>query len=109
MRKLFIAAMSLCVSLVNAQEYKVFMDLTAIVNDELPVEVVFEGFELEGKVEYQMPKMVPGTYSINNFGRVIKELNAYDAEGNELGVVRLDDNRWEIAEGSSLHRVFLYG
>lgn len=51
---------------------------------------------------YAMPKIIPGTYSISDFGLLIKNFKALDSEGKELPVQRLDDNRWSISSAGSL-------
>lgn len=56
-------------------------------------------------VELHFPKMVPGTYAINNFGRFISDVKAYDESGNLLRVERLDTNRWRIENSASLKKV----
>ena len=88
-----------------AQEYKVIIDLTQMENDKVPVEITFNGLDMEKQEEYQMPKMVPGTYSISDFGRVIDTLYAYDVDGNTIAVERLDVNRWKIDEAVNLSKI----
>lgn len=51
---------------------------------------------------YAMPKIIPGTYSISDFGLLIKNFKALDSEGKELPVQRLDDNRWSISNAGAL-------
>jgi len=88
-----------------AQEYHVKVDLKAIKEDEIPVEIKFEGFDLENSVEFQLPKVVPGTYSISDFGRVVQSLEAFDGDGNKLTVDRLDLNRWSIQQADKLRKI----
>ncbi|MEM9983198.1 MAG: peptidase M61, partial [Bacteroidota bacterium] len=57
------------------------------------------------EAEFQMPKIVPGTYAIYDFGRFISDFKAYDAKGKELSVKRLDDNRWQIESPKQLHKI----
>ncbi|MBK9613952.1 MAG: hypothetical protein IPO34_21815 [Dehalococcoidia bacterium] len=42
------------------------------------------------------PKIVPGTYSIYDFGRFIFEFNAYDKKGNKLKFEPVDVNQYKI-------------
>jgi len=55
-----------------------------------------------GEVFFQMPVSVPGTYQRQDWGRLVSELRALDAEGGELAVERVDENRWRIAERGRL-------
>jgi predicted metalloprotease with PDZ domain len=57
------------------------------------------------KIKYFMPKIVPGTYTINNFGRFISGLKAYSADGSELPVERIDTNSWEISRAAELKKI----
>ncbi len=56
-------------------------------------------------IKYFMPKIVPGTYTINNFGRFVTEMKAFDHNGNELSVNRLDTNTWEISNADNLKNI----
>ena len=56
-------------------------------------------------IEYHFPKIVPGTYAINNFGRFVSELKAYDRNNSELSVVRKDTNIWSISGASKLDHI----
>lgn len=96
---IFISAIS------SAQSYDVFIDLTKAIDDKVPVEIRFNDFDLPESIEFQMPKMVPGTYSISDFGRVLTEFKAFNADGSEIAVTRIDDNRWLIKPSDSLDKV----
>ena len=56
-------------------------------------------------VTYHIPKIVPGTYSIDNYGTFIEDLKAYNAKGEELTVVKEDDNSWTITTSSPLDKI----
>lgn len=88
-----------------AQEYNIGIDLTKMKNDRVPVEIEFNDFKFDESVEYHMPKSIPGTYSISDFGRVINDFKAFDINGNELSVNKLDINRWEINEAAKLTKI----
>ena len=106
MKYFLIIVQLICISVISmAQSYNVFIDLTKVNNDKVPVEISFTDFNLSDSIEFQMPKIVPGTYSISDFGRTLSEFKAFDAEGTEIEVTRIDDNRWLIKESDSLARV----
>lgn len=54
---------------------------------------------------YNMPKIVPGTYSISNFGRFVNNVVAYDVSGDALPVMQIDTNRWAVADASRLDHI----
>lgn len=51
---------------------------------------------------YNMPKIVPGTYSISDFGRFVDGFYALSKNGDTLDHIRLDTNRWAIANAREL-------
>ena len=74
------------------------IDLHRLQNDRLTVEVKLPA----GVKEFCFPKMVPGTYAIYNFGRYVQNLQAYDASGKQILVIRKDTNSYTFANASSL-------
>lgn len=85
-------------------KYQIAVDLNKVSSDMLDVEVLVPPVTKD-KIEFQMPKMVPGTYAIYDFGRFVNGFKAFDASGNELTVKRLTDNRWEISNATKLHKL----
>ena len=75
-----IAGLCLIGNLALAQgRYSYTLDLSQVENDELEINLVPPGSE-EEEVEFHFPKIVPGTYSIYDFGRFVKSFKAYDKE-----------------------------
>lgn len=92
-------------SLAIAQDsYKVLIDLTQTKKDRVPVELAVPAIT-EDEVEYHMAKIVPGTYSISDFGRFIVDFKALDSAGNELEYVETSANRWTIKNASQLKKI----
>jgi len=86
------------------KEYKFSVDLTKPQDDKLTVEL--ETPPLRGKsVIYHLPRIVPGTYSINNYGSYVSNFKAFDKNGKELKVEKLDKNSWRIAKAKKLSRL----
>lgn len=84
---------------------KVFIDLNkASAEHKLNIEV-FPPQLNTPSIKYFFPKIVPGTYTINNFGRFISDFKAYDSGGNELAVNRIDTNIWEIQNADKLVKI----
>lgn len=54
------------------------------------------------EIIFHLPKMVPGTYHVYNFGRFLSGLKAEDAKGNELPVTMVDSSSWKIGNASRL-------
>ena len=89
---------------VAQDKYSVTIDLTKEENDRLPVEVLVPAIEND-EVEYHLAKIVPGTYSISDFGRMVDDLKAFDAEGNSLTVEKVSTNRWSIKDATKLSKI----
>ncbi|HAD97440.1 MAG TPA: peptidase M61 [Cryomorphaceae bacterium] len=91
----------------NDETYSVFMDLTAVKDDRLPVQIVppVLGYD---SVEFHMPKIVPGTYAIEDYGQFVSELKATDARGNALEIKQLDTNRWRVYKAKKLYKISYY-
>ncbi|MEM6644232.1 MAG: peptidase M61 [Bacteroidota bacterium] len=105
MKKSLIILLLLFVSQSFAQEkYEATLYLDKVENDQVPVELIVPSID-EDTIEYHMPKIVPGTYSISDFGRFVVDFQALDSLGNDLEVERISTNRWQIASASKLHRV----
>ncbi len=88
----------------SSTKYMVQIDMTDLTDDQVDVTVVPPMMN-EDTVVFAMPKIIPGTYDISDFGRFISEVKAYDSMGNELKVEELDDNRWQIINGKALYKV----
>lgn len=84
--------------------YEIYMNLDNVVDDKLKVEILTPTIAAD-TIEFQMPKIVPGTYSIYDFGRFLSDVHAYDKEGNELAVTNLSTNRWQIVGASNMEKI----
>ncbi|MEL6535119.1 MAG: PDZ domain-containing protein [Bacteroidota bacterium] len=103
--RLFLVGAVLSLGLLTAAQgqdrYQYLVDLNAVADDQLQVTLNTPKVR-ESTVEFHMPKIVPGTYAISDFGRWVSDLAALDASGNALPVKKLDKNRWEIGNATQL-------
>lgn len=81
--------------------YKFKVDLTVVKDDRVLVELEAPKIDKD-EIIYYMPKIIPGTYSIADYGRFVGDLKAFDKKGRELEVERLDDNSWKINNAKKL-------
>jgi predicted metalloprotease with PDZ domain len=96
---------TLCISTVYAGDsYRYSIDLAKVKDHTLPVEL-YTPHITTSQVTFSMPKMVPGTYSVYDFGRFASDFHAYDNLGHELPVAHLDTNSWEISNATTLSRI----
>lgn len=106
MKKIIVSFSILFASLSWAQNttYKFNIDLTKVNNDM--IQVLLEAPEIKSdKIIYNIPKMVPGTYRIYDFGQYSMDFEAFDKKGYAMSVTRLDDNRWEIDNAKNLAKI----
>lgn len=69
------------------------------------IELTVPEYDYGDSVEFHFPKIVPGTYSIYDFGRFVNEFSVTDEKGNQLPFQRLDNNRWLITRAKEIHNI----
>jgi len=86
------------------EDILVNINLNDIANDKVLVTVKSPKVKTD-EITYHIPKMVPGTYSQDNYGRYIDDLKAYDKKGNALNVNKKDTNSWSISNAKNLDKI----
>ncbi|MCY4419020.1 MAG: peptidase M61 [Cytophagales bacterium] len=86
------------------QVYRAELNLNEVQDDQLRVRL-YPPPLLEEEVEFHMPRIVPGTYSVYDFGRFLNNFEALDSLGQKLPSIKLDSNRWQIKNASRLHQI----
>lgn len=84
--------------------YQYTVDLTKVVNDKLSVELKTPPVKA-AEITFYLPKIIPGTYSIADYGRFVSDLKAFDKKGNALTVEHLNDNAWKIKNATKLAKI----
>jgi predicted metalloprotease with PDZ domain len=92
----FLAACSLGFS---QPKILVNLDLNTITNDQVTVSVKVP-FTNASSLVYRLPKIIPGTYSEDDYGKYIEQFKAFDAKGTSLTVTKMDENSWQIADAN---------
>ena len=97
------ASLLICTLAFSQEAYQVSIDLTKVENDQVPVSILVPEIN-EEVVEYHMAKVVPGTYSISDFGRFVTDFKALDKKGKELTVTVMGSgkNIYRIEDASKL-------
>ncbi|MDC6350206.1 peptidase M61 [Zeaxanthinibacter sp. PT1] len=80
------------------------LDLVNIENDKVSVTVDPGAFSADN-VTFYIPKTVPGTYSVDDYGQYVEALKAIDYKGNEMPVIQADENSWKISGAKDLDKV----
>jgi predicted metalloprotease with PDZ domain len=86
------------------ESVEVSINLTDVKEDQVLVTVKAPKIKTD-EITYSLPKTVPGTYSVDDYGKYITDFKAYDAKGNLLTVSKTDDNTWSIKSAKSLVKV----
>ena len=80
------------------------LDLVNIENDQ--VKVVHDPSVISTETTtFYIPKTIPGTYAINNYGQFVEGFSAISYEGESLPVKQLNQNSWEISNAKELDKV----
>ncbi|HYK44992.1 MAG TPA: peptidase M61 [Parafilimonas sp.] len=86
----------------NAYKFKI--DLVNVSDDKVRVELTTPAIK-SNTITYHVPKIVPGTYSEDDYGRYIAQFKALDKNGKELSVTQSDLNSWSIADAGKLYKI----
>lgn len=87
-----------------ASTYRFSIDLTRVTDDKLMVTLLTPAID-KAEAVYRIPRIVPGTYEIYNFGRFVSDFKAYDKDGQEMPAEKLDDNSWKIKDARRLNKL----
>jgi predicted metalloprotease with PDZ domain len=88
----------------SGKGYQYRVDLTKVVDDRVLVEVNTPKIATDETVFY-LPKIIPGTYAIADYGRFVSEFKAFDKSGKELQTAKTDVNGWKISNAKKLSKI----
>lgn len=87
-----------------AQDYCYSLDIGKVENDR--IKVTLYPPELKGDTAvFHMPKIIPGTYMIYDFGRFVQDFTVVPKAGNQCTVIHPDANTWKISSPSGIDRI----
>ena len=92
------------VTAVAKEQVEVAINLNDVKDDKVMVTITAPKISLD-EVTYSIPKIVPGTYSIDNYGKFIEDFKAFDSKENLLSVTKTDDNAWSIKNAKTLVKI----
>ncbi len=110
MNKRFLASLLLSMvyfSMVFAQKTEkivVSIDLINVKDDKVAVSIMPSQLS-KGMATFSIPKIIPGTYSEDDYGKFIEDVKAFDNKGKVLAVNKVDDDTWTIADGSKISKI----
>ncbi|MDI5887333.1 peptidase M61 [Flavobacterium yafengii] len=83
---------------------KVAINLNDVKEDKVLVTITSPKISTN-EVTYSIPKIVPGTYSVDDYGKYIEDFKALDSKGSVLPVTKTDDNTWNIKNAKRLVKI----
>ena len=92
---------------VNLNQVQAVIDLNKIIDDKVGVTITPSKFS-SNEIIFHIPKTVPGTYSTDNYGKLIDDFKAFDKSGKQLATTKTDENSWKISNAKSLSKVTYY-
>ncbi|MEJ0034137.1 MAG: peptidase M61 [Bacteroidota bacterium] len=84
--------------------YQFKLDLTRVVDDRVYVEVSTPKVSADS-ITFYLPKIIPGTYAIADYGRFVQDFKAFDKSGKELVTSKKDVNGWTIKNAKKLAKI----
>jgi len=81
--------------------YRFTIDLVNVNHDKIKVELRTPTIG-KNSITYYLPKIVPGTYSIDDYGRYVEGFKVFDKNGDTLPVIKPDVNSWRISNADKM-------
>ena len=88
----------------TTEQVQVNIDLNTIKDDKVNVTVTPPKFTTK-EVTYHIPKIIPGTYSEDNYGKYIDNFKAYNKKGGPIPVAKFDENSWTITNAKEVTKI----
>jgi predicted metalloprotease with PDZ domain len=88
----------------DTNEVRAEIDLNSVKDDKVAV-TIYAPKLTNDKTTYHVPKIVPGTYSEDDYGRFIEDVKAFDKKGKPLAVTNTDKDSWTISNAKNLAKI----
>lgn len=107
-RLLFFALLVISSTFLVAQnQYQYQIDLLQVTNDQVKVTLTPPKMD-KAELLFVMPRVIPGSYSIKNYGRFIKQFTAFDTNGKKLKTKQKEINEFYIYNAGSIGKIEYY-
>jgi len=101
---ILLAIQNIGLSQSKTNQYQYTVDLTNVVNDRLFVELIVPTIAAN-EITFFLPKIIPGTYAIEDYGRYVSDFSALDKKGKPLEVEKTGTNSWKIKNSTKLFKI----
>src|SRR5690606_19035626 len=85
----------------SQERYNYLVDLTHVKDDKLEVRLNVPTIK-QKEIIFSIPKIIPGTYRISDYGKFAGEIIAKDKSGKILKVTKVETNSWKISGADKL-------
>ncbi|AHM62653.1 peptidase M61 domain protein [Flammeovirgaceae bacterium 311] len=96
-----ICILNLCAAQAQEIAYRYAVDLTRAKNDQLEITLKAPPVK-QRTITFFMPKIIPGTYAVSDYGMFVSALKAFDKKGKQLPVQQTSVNSWQISKADKL-------
>jgi len=104
MKFLFFAFLYIVSQSIGGQEYQYHINLKTIKNDQLYVRLTIPEIQRDTLIFY-IPKTVPGTYSVCDYGRFISDMKAHYKNGEVLNIKPETTNSFIISNAKQIDSI----
>jgi predicted metalloprotease with PDZ domain len=106
MKRQFFSALFLALSslLIAQNQYQYQVDLINVSKDQVKVSLSPPRMDKDELV-FIMPRVIPGSYSIKDYGRFIKQFTAYDKNGKKLKTKQKNTNEFYIYDAQAINKI----
>ena len=85
-------------------DVSVSIDLVNVVDDKVKVTILNPTITTP-TITFNIPKIIPGTYSEDNYGRYVENVKAFDKKGKALKIAKMDENSYTIYDATKLAKI----
>lgn len=103
-KSVFLLLLILPVFLFGQNSYRYSISLAEAKDKELHVTLVPPVLP-SAKLEFSFPKIVPGTYSVSDFGRFVKNFTAYNTKGEKIAFDTVNVNTFGIDNTTGISKI----
>ncbi|MFY0687528.1 MAG: hypothetical protein JXQ90_10210 [Cyclobacteriaceae bacterium] len=75
---------------------QVAYDLTKVKDDRIAVTIFLPKLN-KNDFDFCLPKVVPGTYSVSDFGRFVSDLKVFNEDSSLAQIQKVTSNRWHVS------------
>ncbi|MBL7801182.1 MAG: hypothetical protein JNL95_10695 [Chitinophagales bacterium] len=106
MKRQFFSALFLALSslLIAQNQYQYQVDLINVSKDQVKVSLSPPRMDKDELV-FIMPRVIPGSYSIKDYGRFIKQFTAYDKNRKKLKTKQKNTNEFYIYDAQAINKI----